>query len=145
MADARRHPKMSRRAAAEIRRRRRSKTVARHPSSDVPPNRRPASPRVKKRRAVIVSVLGALATVGLLFAFVYPTSTFLDQRSEINTAKQRLARIDAQTKKLEDETKRLKGDAEVERIAREQYGFVRPGETPYVIVPATPTTTTPAN
>ena len=145
MADARRHPKMSRRAAAEIRKRRRSQAIARHPASDVPPSRRPASPRMKKRRAVIVSVFGALAAVGLLFAFVYPTSTFLNQRSETSTARQRLARINAETQKLEQETKRLKGDAEVERIAREQYGFVRPGETPYVIVPATPTTTTPAN
>ena len=32
-------------------------------------------------------------------------------------------------------------NAEVERMAREQYGFVYPGEKPYVVVP--PSTTSP--
>ena len=32
-------------------------------------------------------------------------------------------------------------NAEVERIAREQYGFIYPGEHPYVVVP--PSTTSP--
>jgi cell division protein FtsB len=31
----------------------------------------------------------------------------------------------------------------VTRIAREQYGLVRPGEVPYVLVPAAPPTTPP--
>jgi len=31
----------------------------------------------------------------------------------------------------------------VERRAREDYGLVRPGETPYVLVPAPPPTTAP--
>lgn len=85
-----------------------------------------------------------LAVIALMFAFVYPTSTFFQQRSQIGAAEQRLSRIDDEAKRLEKENAQLKGDAEVERIAREQYGLVRPGETPYVLVPAaTPTTTTP--
>lgn len=83
-----------------------------------------------------------LAVVVLLFAFVYPTSTFFRQRGEMSGAEQRIARIEAETQRLEEENERLEGDEELERIAREQYGLVRPGETPYVLVPAAPTTTT---
>jgi len=85
-----------------------------------------------------------LALVGFLFAFVYPTRTYLDQREQIAGAQGRLDVLNAQTRSLERATERLRGDAEVERIAREEYGLVRPGETPYVIVPATTPTTVPA-
>ena len=144
MAEVRRHPKMSRRAAAEVRRRRRTNTVRRHPSSDTPMNRRPASPRVKRRRVVLSSVLGGLSIIAFLFAFVYPTSTYLQQRSDMRDAQHQLDRIKGASKRLELQTKRLQGDAEVERIAREQYGLVRPGETPYVLVPSTSVPTAPA-
>ena len=83
-----------------------------------------------------------LAVIAFLFAFVYPTSTFLRQRSEMSDAEGRIARIEDETRKLDAENKRLEGDKEIERIAREQYGLVRPGETPFVLVPAAPTTTT---
>ncbi len=118
------------------------KAVARHPSSNTPRHKRPPSPRVRRRRIVLTTVLGGLAVIGVLFVFVYPTSTFLQQRAELNTGEQRIAKLDTQTKLLQAQNKLLQGDAEVERIAREQYGLVRPGETPYVIVPGANTTTT---
>jgi cell division protein FtsB len=93
----------------------------------------------------LLSVLGALAVVGFLFAFVYPTSTYLRQRSELNNATERLQRLNAETRRLERQSDNLRGDAEVERLAREQYGLVRPGETPFVLVPVTPTTATPTD
>jgi cell division protein FtsB len=93
---------------------------------------------------VIFTVMIGLALVGFLFAFVYPTRTYLDQRGLIHTAEERLDLIQRETEELQRDTDRLQGDAEVERIAREQYGLVRPGETPYVIVPeTTPTTVAP--
>ena len=118
------------------------KAVARHPASNTPHNKRPLSPRVRRRRIALVTVLGGLAIIGVLFVFVYPTSTFLQQRSEVNAGEQRIAKLEEQTKLLQAQNKLLQGDAEVERIAREQYGLVRPGETPYVIVPGAATTTT---
>jgi cell division protein FtsB len=106
-----------------------------HASSAAPARREPPSPRVVRRRRLLLGVLAALALVGFLFAFVYPTRTYLGQRDQIRRAEERLAVLQRQTVTLERDTKRLQGDAEVERIAREQYGLVRPGETPYVIVP----------
>gem|GEM_PF-694199 len=103
----------------------------------------PASPRVQRRRSIVVSLLLALSLLGFLFAFVYPTRTYLTQREQIQASRERLGILQRQTAALERDTKRLGGDAEVERIAREQYGLVRPGETPYVLVPATTPGTKP--
>jgi cell division protein FtsL len=80
--------------------------------------------------------------VGLLFAFVYPTRTFLDQRSETNKARAQLELLQSENARLARESKQLSTDAEIERLAREKYGLVKPGEQPYVILPA-PTTTVP--
>ncbi len=83
--------------------------------------------------------------VGLLFAFVYPTRTFLDQRDQTNKARAQLEMLQSENARLAHETKRLSTDSEIERIAREQYGLVKPGERPFVILPAptTPTTAPP--
>jgi cell division protein FtsB len=113
-------------------------------TSPGPRRRLPSSPRARKRRTVIFTIMIGLALVGFLFAFVYPTRTYLHQRGQIQSAEERLDLIQRETEELQRDTERLKGDAEVERIAREQYGLVRPGETPYVIVPeTTPTTVAP--
>jgi cell division protein FtsB len=100
---------------------------------------------VARRRRLLLGILAGLALAGFLFAFVYPTRTYLGQREQIRRAEERLTVLRRQTEALERDTKRLEGDAEVERIAREQYGLVRPGETPYVIVPpdSTPPASTP--
>jgi cell division protein FtsB len=73
--------------------------------------------------------------VGLLFAFVYPTRTFLDQRSQTQKARSQLDILQSENKRLAREAKRLQGSAEIERRARE-YGLVKPGERPFVIIPA---------
>jgi cell division protein FtsB len=130
-------------AAAKRKPKRRTDAVARHPASNTPPGKKPPSPKVRRRRIVMSTIALGLAAIALMFAFVYPTSTFFQQRSQIGAAEQRLSRIDDEAKRLEKENTQLQGDAEVERIAREQYGLVRPGETPYVLVPAATPTTTP--
>ena len=80
--------------------------------------------------------------VGLLFAFVYPTRTFLDQRDETNNARAQLEMLRSENARLARESKRLSTDSEIERLAREQYGLVKPGERPFTILPA-PSSTVP--
>jgi cell division protein FtsB len=95
-------------------------------------------------------LLGGMVIVALLFAFVFPARTLLAQRQQTEKERARLEVLREQTRKLEAETRRLQNDAEIERIAREQYNFMRPGERPYVVVPPpttappAPSTTTPA-
>jgi cell division protein FtsB len=82
-----------------------------------------------------------MVIVALLFAFVFPARTLLAQRQQTKNQRARLELLRDQTRKLEAETRRLQNDAEIERIARARYNFVRPGEHPYVVVP--PPTTAP--
>jgi cell division protein FtsB len=108
-----------------------------------PPTRNPAATETRHRRRTLVRVLlGAMAAVALLFVFVFPARTLLAQRQQTEKERSELQLLNEQSRKLEEESRRLQSDAEVERMAREQYGFVYPGEHPYVVVPP-PTTTTP--
>ncbi len=102
-----------------------------------------ASDRVRRRRAALKLCLVGLVLVGLLFVFIYPTRTFIQQRNQTNAAEQRLRLLRSETSRLENEAKKLNDPGEVERVARERYGLIRPGETPYVVVPV-PSTTVPA-
>jgi cell division protein FtsB len=89
-------------------------------------------------------MLLAVVLVGLLFVFVYPTRTFLDQRRENRDAQAQLDLLKAQRAQLQAQAKDLSKDSEVTRIARERYGLVQPGQIPFVILPTPTTTTTPA-
>ena len=86
-------------------------------------------------------LLAAMVIVALLFVFVFPARTLLAQRQHTAKVRQNLHVLQQQSRKLQDESRKLQNDAEVERLAREQYGFVFPGEHPYVLVP--PSTTSP--
>jgi cell division protein FtsB len=79
--------------------------------------------------------------VALLFVFVFPARTLLAQRQKTEEQRKTLELLQQQSGKLIEESQRLQNNTEVERIAREQYGFVYPGEQPFVVVP--PSTTAP--
>ncbi|HKA94481.1 MAG TPA: septum formation initiator family protein [Acidimicrobiia bacterium] len=86
-------------------------------------------------------LIGGMILVALLFVFVFPARTLLAQRQKTEEQRKTLELLQQQSRKLEEESQRLQSDAEVERMAREQYGFVYPGERPFVVVP--PSTTAP--
>jgi cell division protein FtsB len=81
--------------------------------------------------------------VAVLALFVFPTRTYLDQRHQLTVAAKRLDVLDAQNAQLAQQVDKLHTDAEIERIAREQYHLVKPGEQAFAVLPAPqPTTTT---
>jgi len=88
--------------------------------------------------------LGIIALVGLLFVFVFPTRTWLDQRRQTREVEEQIELFRAENAKLQEEQARLRSDAAVERLARERFNLVKPGEEAYVIVPPPTTTTAPA-
>jgi cell division protein FtsB len=93
---------------------------------------------------VLALLLASVAVIGVLFLFVLPGRTYLAQRRSLAAAETRataLARANAQ---LDQQVKQLQTDSEVERLAREQYGLIKPGEIPYVILPPTPQAAPPA-
>jgi cell division protein FtsL len=83
-------------------------------------------------------VLAALA----LFVFVYPTRSLLSQGNDINQARHDLATLQTENHQLELEVLKLRTPAEIERIARQRFSMVKPGERLYAVVPAGPGTTT---
>lgn len=84
------------------------------------------------------AVVVALVVVGVLFVAVFPTRTWLGQRQELEATEQRLKVLSAENSELAARVQRLNTDAEIERLAREQYNLVRPGEEAYAILPAPP-------
>jgi cell division protein FtsB len=75
----------------------------------------------------------ALATV--LFLAGFPARALLEQRREHAAVQRELELLQAQNDVLEKRAAQLRTDAEIERIAREQYNLVKPGEEAYAILP----------
>jgi cell division protein FtsB len=81
-------------------------------------------------------VVGSIALAAVLFLFVLPSRTYLAQRHSLSAAEVRLKVFSDENSKLAAAASRLQTDAEVERLARERYGLIKPGEKAFVIVPA---------
>jgi cell division protein FtsB len=92
-------------------------------------------------------VLASVAFVGVLFAGVFPTRTYLAQRASISHAERQLDVLGEQNAELQARAQKLQTDAEIERLARERYNLVKPGEEAYAVLPppssGSTTTTTP--
>lgn len=82
------------------------------------------------RAAVLVSFLVLMA--GLI---VVPVREYLAQRAEVAAQEAQLARLRAGNERLEARIQRLSDPAEIERIARRDYGLVRAGEESYSVLP----------
>ena len=106
-------------------------------------------PHARRGRRVGRALWPVLATLGLvlvLFTAVFPTRTFLAQRSATSSAQEQLSVLREQSAALEARAEQLEDDIEIERLAREHYNLVMPGEEAYAMLPtaAPPTTTPPA-
>ena len=94
---------------------------------------------MKRRRSrFVLPLLGSFVAVGVLFVGVFPTRAILDQRADLDRAAARLAVVDERNAELEARVEALGTDAEIERLAREQYNLVFPGQEAYAILPAPP-------
>ena len=93
---------------------------------------------MKIRRAVW-PVLVTVALVGFLFVAVFPTRTWMAQQQSIAEAEEQLRVLDEQNALLGERIASLQEDEEIERLAREQYNLVRPGEEAYAVLPPAPT------
>lgn len=102
-----------------------------------------SSEQVRRRRAIALRTsVAALVVVGLLFVVVFPVSAWLDQRSTLDQSELRLQTLQRERKRLDRQVALITTPAEVEKIARERFGMVRPGEEAYAAVPGPSATTT---
>ncbi len=85
---------------------------------------------------MLVGLAVSVVFVGFLLVGVFPTRTWLAQRDELGQREAELAAIRAEEADLEDQVETLQDPDEIERIAREEYGMVLPGEKAYGMLPA---------
>jgi cell division protein FtsB len=100
-------------------------------------HRQPAESPRRRRRALWV-LLTSITVVGVLFIGVYPTRTYFAQRASLRRAQHQIDVLQTQNDKLSDQADQLNTDGEIERLARERYNLVRPGEQAFAILPAPP-------
>lgn len=101
--------------------------------------RRAEARRKRRKRLITVNVVGLVVAVAFaLVAFVFPTRALLTQRDVLDEREQELGLLQAENAKLATEIQRLQTPEEIERIARDEYGYTRPGEVAFVVLPGPP-------
>jgi cell division protein FtsB len=94
----------------------------------------------RKRRVAaraLYAVVAIVVTIVALVVWVFPTRTWMAQRQATQQTAEKLDVIETETERLEAQVRSLQTPAEIERLARERYNLVKPGEKAYVVLPAT--------
>jgi cell division protein FtsB len=94
----------------------------------------PRQQRRKRSRWKSVLFLALVVSLGLVASGVLPLQQYLEREIQVTGAQERLASIEGQNDTIASDVVALRTDQEIERVAREQYGFVRPGEVGYVVI-----------
>lgn len=81
---------------------------------------------------MLLTVLFVVA--GFIATGVLPVREYLERGNTVDAAQLELDRLTAENQAMADDIDALYTEQEVERVAREQYGFVRPGEVGYVVI-----------
>jgi cell division protein FtsB len=87
-------------------------------------------------RRLVWPLVVVLTLAGMVFVFFLPARTLMQQRADLAATETRIRVLSTQSAKLSSQVDRLHSQAEIERLAREQYGLVLPGEEAYAILPA---------
>ena len=85
---------------------------------------------------LVTAVVGSAIVLAVLLLGVFPTRSYFHQRDAIEREKARVAVLDRENARLAARVSELQTDAAIERLARENYNLVKPGEEAYAILPA---------
>jgi cell division protein FtsB len=85
---------------------------------------------VRPRGAVVITLLAVLLTSAL-----YPIRQYVGQKSRVRALAAEQAELSVRIADLRVQQGLLLSDDEIERIAREQLGMVRPGEVAFAVLP----------
>ena len=85
-------------------------------------------------RRAVWPLVGSAALVSVLVVGVFPTRTYLSQRTAIDQRQSQLESLTTEVEELEDRMDELSTDEAIERLAREEYSLVYPGEEAYAIL-----------
>ena len=87
-----------------------------------------------RRPALAIVVVAAVVVIAAMLTNVVPFRQVVAQRTEIASARAELAGIVAENARLSQQVAALDTPIEIERIARDKLGYVRPGETAFVVI-----------
>ena len=93
-------------------------------SEDAPPRR---------RRGSLLWPLLLLVALAITMAGIFPFRQLIGQHRAVELTQAKLDALRAENDLLQAQTELLQTDAEIERIAREHFGYVREGEIGYVV------------
>jgi cell division protein FtsB len=94
-------------------------------------------------RAAVRALLVAIVAGGILFLFLLPGRTWLEQSRAMSSAQRRAQVLAQENAALSKRVTQLHSTAYIEQVARQQYGLVMPGEKAYGILLPEATTTVP--
>lgn len=90
---------------------------------------------MRLRRFAVLAFTIALLVVGAAFLTnVVPYRQIVDQRQKVEQATAKLETLQAENSLLAAQRDALQTPVEIERLAREKLGYVRPGEVAYVVL-----------
>lgn len=87
-----------------------------------------------RRPIVLLAPVAVLLVLLAMSTNVLPIRQIIDQREEIAATQDRLGALVDQNAALDAQLRALDTPAEVERLARDELGYVRPGETAYIVM-----------
>lgn len=87
---------------------------------------------LKSRRSVVLVVL-LLVALAVTMGGIFPFRQIIAQRAQVEDTRARHEQLIEENGLLEDRIAALQTDAGVEQLAREQFGYVRPGEESFEI------------
>ena len=87
-----------------------------------------------RTRVISIMTLLLLVAVALVFSNVFPFRQILAQQELVEQKEETLEVLKEETSRLTAAADYLQTDRGVEKIARQDFGYVRPGEVAYVVV-----------
>lgn len=87
-----------------------------------------------RRPGVAVATLLIILMGAVFLTQVVPYGQIVDSRNQVESARAELAALESENTTLRADVSALQTDAEIEKLAREKLGYVRPGETAYVVL-----------
>lgn len=86
-------------------------------------------------RFALKAALCLLALLGALYVFAYPVRTYLAQERQVAQVERTISVLGAQDAKLNSQYKLLQRTSYVDQLARADYGYVKPGQQAYEVLP----------
>ena len=93
----------------------------------------PAQPTAKKGRRGSFFAVVLLVGLAIVLAGVFPFRQLIAQERLVDNTREKLDALVVENELLQEQIDAVQSPAELERIAREQYGMALPGETTYVV------------